>query len=512
MTAPRRIRRHVTAFCPRCHRERPDRPLEEIRRLPGQLVEDEHVWLTRGCPDHGRIETLYEEDPEILTYLERWTVAPKQPTPDSPACFDSVPSCYRGGLPGSQVQHTCILLEDVTAACNLTCPTCYAASGPGERGYASVDEVLANVDRRLQLEGRPLDIVMISGGEPTLHPHLGRLLEGLAERDVVRILLNSNGLRMAKDDRLVDLLHAMRERVEVYLQFDGLEPATSVHHRGRDLTALKSLALGRLTGAEVFTTLVMTAALGVNEHEIGAVVRHALDTPFVGGVTIQPVFGSGRSAGIDPLRRLTHTGVLRRLEPQTQGAVRWQDLISLPCSHPHCASVGYLLRTDDGAWRSLVSLLGHERLARHLDLVGNRIVDPSISLELKRLVRTSLGELFGSRGAPSDRRFAELFRNVNSVCDLGIRGLMTRTATLSHNKDKLRRLLATRVKRLQVKPFMDIDTMLEERLLQCCVHVGMDGGRHVAVPFCAAQCWTELAASKVCWTSAEIPAPAVAAT
>ena len=65
----------------------------------------------------------------------------------------------------------------------------------------------------------------------------------------------------------------------------------------------------------------MTAALGVNDDEIGFVIKRALDTPYVGVVTIQPVFGSGRSAGLDPLDRLAHTGVLARLEEQTAGLV-----------------------------------------------------------------------------------------------------------------------------------------------------------------------------------------------
>ena len=57
--------------------------------------------------------------------------------------------------------------------------------------------------------------------------------------------------------------------------------------------------------------------------------------------------------------------------------------------------------------------------------------------------------------------------------------------------------MATRIKRLQVKPFMDINTMLGERLAQCCVHVGTRRGlRHQCVPFCAAQAWPELSASR----------------
>ena len=144
--------------------------------------------------------------------------------------------------------------------------------------------------------------------------------------------------------------HDHRDRVEVYLQYDG--------QRAETVTASTAAATwcasrsGRSTGCprpEVFTTLTMTAALGVNDDEIGAVVRRCLDTPYVGGVNVQPVFGSGRGTGIDPLDRLTHAGALTRLGPQTDGLVDWRDLTALPCSHPHCCSVGYLLLDRRGA-------------------------------------------------------------------------------------------------------------------------------------------------------------------
>src|SRR4029079_10851537 len=113
---------------------------------------------------------------------------------------------------------------------------------------------------------------------------------------------------------------------EVYLQFDGFRLETHRAHRAADLRRIKTDAIRRLSDAGVFSTLTMTTALGVNDDEIGDVVRLALDTPFVGGVSIQQQFGSGRSAQIDPLNRLTHTGVLARLGPQTKGLVTWRDL------------------------------------------------------------------------------------------------------------------------------------------------------------------------------------------
>ncbi len=500
MTAPvvfDRIRKPVVAFCSGCHRDDPGRPLAEVRRLPGHLAEaGGKVWLVRECPAHGPIVTLYEEDAALLDYLETWTAPPRTPTPDAPRNDDPVPAVYAEGLGAAQTQHTCILLEDIAEGCDLRCPTCYAGSSPSLDGVAPVGNVLDNIDRRLAREGGALDVLMISGGEPTLHPRLTELLEAFIERDIVRVILNTNGLRIARDDGLLDVLRRHRKRVEVYLQFDGFDEATSRHHRGADLRSLKDAAVRRLTGAGVFTTLTMTAAAGVNDHEIGDVVRYALDTPYVGGVAIQPVFGSGRHGGIDPLDRLTNTGVLRRLGPQTGGVVTAMDLIALPCSHPHCSSVGYIVRTDDGSWTSVVRLLGHERLRANLDLVGNCVVRPELDADLRLLVKESLHGLFSERSSLTHPRIADLFDVVLGRCDIGVSTLVRLAARAVRNPDALRRLVATRVKRITVKPFMDIDTMIEERLLSCCVHVGTIGEQHQCVPFCAAQAWPRLAAMK----------------
>lgn len=292
-----RLHRYVTAYCPHCHDEAPERPLADVERLSGRLVErDGRVWLERGCRSHGLVRTLYDEVPEILSYLEEWTAPTKVHIPDVPGNFDPIPQAYLRGLPETQAQHTCILLQDISDTCNLRCPTCFTESSPDLRNVVPVAEVLANVDQRLRRENGHLDVVMLSGGEPTLHPRLAELLTELVGRPITRILVNTNGVRIATDDGLLDLLTAHRERVEVYLQYDGLSEAAHRHHRGGDLRRIKSAALHRLSVREIFTTLVMTTALGVNDSEIGDMVRLALATPHVGGLTIQPQFGSGRSA------------------------------------------------------------------------------------------------------------------------------------------------------------------------------------------------------------------------
>src|SRR4029079_1091140 len=99
-----------------------------------------------------------------------------------------------------QTQHTCILLEDITSACNLTCPTCFAESSPSRAGTVPVERVLAHIDQRLAPEDTRIEDVMLSGGEPTIHPDFERIVEQVLQRDVVRVLVNSNGVRAAKGE------------------------------------------------------------------------------------------------------------------------------------------------------------------------------------------------------------------------------------------------------------------------------------------------------------------------
>ena len=501
-----RIHRYVNAFCPRCHEEDPDRPLSEVRRLSGWLADrDGRVWLERGCPDHGLISTMYDESAEILTYLEQWTAPTKVHTPDTIGNFKPVPSAYEDGLPQMQTQHTCILLQDITDHCNLRCPTCFAESSPAASAIAPLAEVLASVDARLARENNRIDVLMLSGGEPTLYPWLEQLLEHLVARPVVRILLNSNGLRIAQDDAFVEVLKKHRQRVEVYLQYDGESRDASAYHRGADIRRFKERALERLSAAGIFTTLTMTAALGVNDGEIGAVIRRAMATPFVGGVTIQPVFGSGRSAGIDPTDRLTHTGVLARLGPQTDGEVTWHDLTALPCSHPHCCSVGYLLKDDSGDWKSLVGLIGHDRLKEFLDLepdlIANRIADSQVNKRIREVVKSSLLDLLSEQSSLSHPSMSDIWRDICQACDLGIGTLATLAASrLPGQHQRLRNMLGERVLRITVKPFMDINTMIEERLTQCCVHVATVNettDAHQCAPFCAVQAWAPLSRTRL---------------
>ncbi len=348
-----RIHRYVNAFCPLCHEERA-RPAARRRpaalRLAGRARRPDLAGAR--LPDHGLVRTLYDESPEILS-LPRGVDRADQGAHPRPAAATSC-RCRRRTSTACremQTQHTCILLEDLLDHCNLKCPTCFAESAPALSSVVPLAQVLASIDTRLSRENGRIDVLMLSGGEPTLYPQLAELLDEVAARPIVRVLVNTNGLTIAQDDELLALLTKHRERVEIYLQYDGESAAASTHHRGADIRRFKERAIERLSAAGIFTTLTMTAALGVNDDEIGFVVKRALDTPYVGGVTIQPrvrLRSLGRHRPARPAHAHRRPGPARRADRRP----------------------GHLARPDGAALLAPALLLGRLPAPRRLRVVA----------------------------------------------------------------------------------------------------------------------------------------------
>jgi len=474
---PYRLQRMVLALCGECLRDDPGLELNYERDvLQGVLAEqDGAVWLRRRCRrGHGEVVSLYEEDAALWRGLQEWRVPARWLEPDGPADARPIPMGYLDGLGALQEQHTCVLICDVTEDCNLTCPVCFVGSHPGRDRYAPAEAVLASVDAALEREGGRLELVMLSGGEPTIHPELERIVDGLLERDITRVVVNTNGIRVSRDDTFLAFLADRRRRVEVYLQHDGPRAATSRTLRGADLVATRTRALDRLTGARLFTTLACAVAGGVNDDDVGDVLRLAVATDYVGGVVFQPLFGDRA----DPHRRVTTTGVIRRLAALAPELVSTDDFVGLPCSHPDCTALTYLIREDGGRWRSLVDLVGRDRLRQHLGLVGNRIVPDDAMWE-------GLTGLLSGSMSVSRRELVEHLVGVAKACRLDMGGFVRTLGRAVLGRDDGVEAAALRVKRITVKGFMDAWSLNVERLRQCCVHSATVGPDPVRIPFCA---------------------------
>ena len=163
------------------------------------------------------------------------------------------------------------------------------------------------------------------------------------------------------------------------------------------------------------------------------------------------------------------------------------------------------LSDDSGAWKSLTALIGHEQLKQFLDL--NRICSPTASPTarstpaLRDAVKGSLLDLLSEQSSLSHPSMGSIWRDICKNCDLGI-GTLTAlaTSTLPGQHKRLRAMMGERVLRITVKPFMDINTMIEERLTQCCVHVATVNETteaHQCAPFCAVQAWAPLSRTRL---------------
>jgi len=465
----------VRAVCPRCFAENenfdPEYP-DDI--CDGHLVErGDRVYLRRFCRrGHGEVWSLYEENAPLWRYLQQWRVPTKIVNPDTEQIFP-VPMGYEYGLGPSHLQHSCIYLLDITMQCNLACPACFTSSSPSVSQYLPLDQILHAVETAIERENGRLDVVMLSGGEPTIHPEIVTIVERLAALPVTRILINTNGIRLANEDAFLEKLAAFRERVEVYLQYDGQRTSTQEYFRGVDLTELKARAVERLSRARIFTTLAMTVGLH-NADQIGEVLDTAFATPYVGGVMYQPLFASGRAPDLDPMERVTTTGVLARIQDQSRNGVRSRDLIALPCSHPDCCSIGYFIKGKDGTYSGLASIVGEDALRDNLSLFGNTI---SFSESLSA-VRDALFGIMSETMTLSRPQLLDHLRTLCRACDLSFTS----------------GFVGERVKRVTVKHFMDANTLVAERLEQCCVHVAGAGNDPVRMPFCAARLFPKVRA------------------
>jgi 7,8-dihydro-6-hydroxymethylpterin dimethyltransferase len=219
------------------------------------------------------------------------------------------------GICPQHKQHACLGIIEVSSACNLDCPVCFADSGTHQPdGFALTREQVARMlDVFVDAEGEP-EVIQFSGGEPTIHPDILEFVAMARERGIRIVMVNTNGIRLARDRAFVREL--ARLGAHVYLQFDGLDERTHLAIRGRDLRRVKRRALEHCAHEGVGVTLVAAIEKGVNEHEIGAIVRTGVEHPAVNSVVFQPVTHSGRHGVFDPLARLTNADVIAAVAEQ----------------------------------------------------------------------------------------------------------------------------------------------------------------------------------------------------
>src|SRR5438874_2593498 len=206
------------------------------------ILQNNKVYMLKICPDHGAMRTLLSSDAAYylsqIQYNKPGTLPRHFQMPVAKGCpLDC-------GLCTDHEQHTCLAIVEVTEACNLRCPTCFADSDVGR--FAPLDDVERMLDTIVANEGYA-DIVQFSGGEPTIHPRILEIVALAKTKRIKAVMINTNGVRIARDEEFVRCLSAFNGNFEIYLQFDGFRQSTYEALRGLDLREVKTQAIANLT-------------------------------------------------------------------------------------------------------------------------------------------------------------------------------------------------------------------------------------------------------------------------
>jgi uncharacterized radical SAM superfamily Fe-S cluster-containing enzyme len=304
------------------------------------IIEGENVYYLKRCRSHGVQKALISTDAAYWKACLDWIKPSDRPL--APQTRIELGCPYDCGLCPDHEQHSCLALIEINDHCNLTCPVCFANSSPTRDGTRSLAEIEAMLDALVASEGEP-DLVQISGGEPTLHPQILEILHLAKTKPIRHLMLNTNGIRIARDPGFVAELAKLKPGFEVYLQFDSLNADALKNLRGADLTRIRQQALENLNAAGISTTLVVTVKKGVNDTEVSALIDHALSWPCVRGVTFQPIQDAGRNEGFDANENRMLLSDIRRAVIAGTNPFMASDMIPLPCN-PESICIGYGLR------------------------------------------------------------------------------------------------------------------------------------------------------------------------
>ncbi len=428
----------TTSCCPVC-----------LQLLPAyKTIKGQNVYLKKSCAQHGDFEILISKDSKRFTD-KTFSSTGKTVYENQTQVSEGCPSDC--GLCPDHQQHLCTALIEITDRCDLQCPICYF----GEAGSSdiSIDEFKARLATVLRTENGELDILQISGGEPTQHRHFPQILETALEENINRILINTNGLSILDSDVVFNSIRDNKDRTEVYLQFDGYNESANRILRGADFSHQKEQVIEKLNAADIKICLAVTL-IPENLSEIRNILDLATKVKNITGVTFQRFSHSGRGVGL-PNISLTQEDILQAIDDTNY--LRYEHIVPLPCSHENCTSISFIFVADN----QMYPLGKYIDFAKHQSIIKDRLqFDSTVLTELKKeLACTSSG---CCSWIIDNRKITRKLRE------------FTNGRASNYNNMKMLRIV--------VKNFMDAETFDTERAKKCCVGVSIGGDR--IIPFC----------------------------
>jgi len=326
------IDRTVFSLCPVC-----------LKVINARIFQEgDAVMIEKRCEEHGSFKDVYWSDATLYKrFMGYWI--------DGSGIDGS--SSARQGCPfdcGPCKNHktgTLLANIDVTTRCNLSCPVCFADAGDSAN-EPTMDQLRTMMQILRDQKPVPCSAIQFSGGEPTMRNDLPEIVALARQLGFSQIQVATNGMKLATSPDLCRNL-VRNGLTTIYLQFDGVTSEPYKTLRGRDLLPMKHRAIANLRAAKLTSTvLVPTLAKGVNDNQVGDIVKFAsCNSDVVKGVNFQPVSFAGRIDQAERKeKRITIPDVLSLLEDQTDNEITIDDFYPAPFVAP----ISNLIAADTG--------------------------------------------------------------------------------------------------------------------------------------------------------------------
>ena len=169
------------------------------------------------------------------------------------------------------------------------------------------------LDNAVTIKPRRQMSVQFSGGEPTLSPYFLDAVRYARKVGYISTQAATNGIEFAKSPAFAREAAAAGLRY-AYLQFDGIGNAANSHRHVGNLFDVKIQAIENLYENGVDIVPVTTLINGVNNEQVGSLIRFALDNPKkIPFLSFQPVSFTGRDEAVTNERRFAQRYTLSHL-------------------------------------------------------------------------------------------------------------------------------------------------------------------------------------------------------
>jgi len=462
--------KNIQSLCPAC-----------LQKIEAKIIEKNNkLYLYKKCNTHGEFEDVYFGDSDLHNNFMEFFQNGKESLSSENNCPSNCGICEE------HKSSTILANIDVTNDCNFRCPTCFANSNVVNYKYYPSKETIENMMDILRNLDPPCEAIQFSGGEPSTRDDFFDLVKLARKKGFIHIQMATNGKALADDPDFAKKLFDA-DLDTVYLQFDGVTSEPYETLRGFDAWPIKQKAIENLrkNGRRPHAVLVPTLVKGVNDSQVGDIIRFASDNiDVVRGVNFQPVAFTGRIPKEELIKqRITIAELLSLLEQQTKGELNVEDFLPVTafnpfinflqktnpeikypqlCTHPACGAWSFAFK-DKSRLVPLARIINLKEMLKFLNSLKN-----VSKAELILKISKSLPKLLLSGTFKNASLVLNLLKNLFLNRDIEA------ASNFSNNPNSLF---------IGAMHFMDPYNFDQERVERCCIHNVTPGGS--IIPFCS---------------------------